>query len=165
MNINGLLDKVVASVKNSMSWNEFICSLTKEELKTYLNSEDWYNFQAEEIIDCEKIYDRLCKENPDKDVHVYIDKEYQGCTERMKDMFIYRNRAIYKTYICSYDRHFDSYQVATDHYGSEVNARGLKEFKEQVIAAVEKHPEFFQSNMRDIINTLRFHRNGIVKLF
>lgn len=166
MNEKTLLMKVVDHIKKETSWNEFICSLTKEELKDYLNLEDYYLYHADEFIDCEKIYGRLCKENPDNNVHVYIDKEYQGCTERMKDMFIYRNGAIYKTYICSYDRHFDSYQVATDHYSSEVNARGFKEFKEQVIAAVDKHPEFFQSNMRDIIyNTLRFYRNGIVKLF
>ena len=92
--MNKLLDKVVASVKNGMLWNEFICSLTKEELKKYLNSEDWYNFQADEIIDCEKNYDRLLKENQDNDVHVYIDEKYQGCTERIKGMFIYRNGAI-----------------------------------------------------------------------
>ena len=49
-----LLMKVVERIKNEISWNEFICSLTKEELKEYLNSEDYYIFLADEFIDGEK---------------------------------------------------------------------------------------------------------------
>ena len=76
MNEKTLLMKVVDHIKKETSWNEFICSLTKEELKDYLNLEDYYLYHAEEFIDCEKIYNRLCEENPDNNVHVYIDKNF-----------------------------------------------------------------------------------------
>lgn len=165
MNEKALLMKVVDHIKKETFWNEFICSLTKEELKEYLNSEDCYTHHAEELIDCEKIYDRLCEENPDKDIHVYIDKNFQGITERTKCMFIFRNGSIYKTFTCYYHKDRDRYEVSTDWYGTEVNAFGMDDFKKQLLCAVEKYPQFFMSKKEDIFSVLWFHRDGIVKLF
>ena len=99
MNKTTLLMKVVDHIKKETSWNEFICSLTKEELKEYLNLEDYYTYKADEFIDCEKIYDRLCRENPDKDVHVYIDENFQGITGRTKRMFIFKQLPVIITKI------------------------------------------------------------------
>lgn len=157
--------KVVDRIKKETSWNEFICSLTKEELKDYLNSEDYYTYHAEEFIDCEKIYSRLCEENPDEDVHVYINKYFEGITERTKRMFIFRNGSIYKTYNCYYHKDRDRYEVSTDSYGSKVNAFGMDDFKKQLLNTVEKNPQFFMSKKEDIFSVLQFHRNEIVKLF
>ena len=50
MNEKLLLMKVVDHIKKETSWNEFICSLTKEELKDYLNLEDYYTYHAEKFI-------------------------------------------------------------------------------------------------------------------
>ena len=165
MNEKTLLMKVMDRIKKETSWNEFICSLTKEEFREYLNSENHYTCRAEEFIDCEKFYYRLCEENPDKDVHVYIDKNFQGITERTKCMFIFRNGSIYKTFTCYYHKDRDRYEVSTDLYSTNVNAFGIDDFKKQLLCAVEKYPEFFMSKKDDIFSVLRFHRDGIVKLF
>ena len=165
MNEKTLLMKVMDRIKKETSWNDFICSLTKEELKEYLNSEDYYTYRADEFIDCEKIYWRLCEENPDKDVHVYIDENFQEITERIKCMFIFRNGSIYKTYNCYYHKDRDRYEVSADLYSTNVNAFGMDDFKKQLLCAVEKYAEFFMSKKDDIFSVLRFHREGIVKLF
>ena len=165
MNEKSLLMKVVVHIKKETSWNEFICSLTKEELKEYLNSEVHYIYHAEEFIDCEKIYNRLCEENPDKDVHVYIDENFQGITGRTKRMLIFCNGSIYKTFTCYYHKDRDRYEVSTDWYSTNVNAFGMDDFKKQLLCAVEKCPQFFMSNKEDIFSVLQFHREGIVKLF
>lgn len=165
MNGKTLLMKVVDRIKKDISWNEFICSLTKEELKDYLNSEDYYLYHAEEFIDCEKIYSRLCEENPDKDVHVYIDENFRGLTEKTKHMFIFQNGCIYKTYNCYYHKDRNSYEMSTDSYGTKVNSFDMDDFKKQLLNTVEKCPQFFVSKKEDIFSVLQFHRNGIVKLF
>ena len=165
MNETTLLMKVVDYIKKETSWNEFICSLTKEELKDYLNSEDYYLYHAEEFIDCEKFYYRLCEENPDKDVHVYIDENFQGIDEKTKCMFIFCKGSIYKTFTCYYQKDKDRYEVRTEWYRTEVNAFGMDDFKKQLLDTVEKYPQFFMSKKEEIFSVLRFHREGMVKLF
>ena len=165
MNETTLLMKVVDHIKKETSWNEFICSLTKEELKDYLNSEDYYLYHAEEFIDCEKFYYRLCEENPDKDVHVYIDEIFHGIAERAKCMFIFCNGSIYKTFTCYYQKDKDRYEVRTEWYRTEVNAFGMDDFKKQLLDTVEKYPQFFMSKKEEIFSVLRFHREGMIKLF
>lgn len=137
-----LNEQVLKFYKKEIEWNEFICSLSKYELKDFLNSEDSYMYSAQETDNVQKLLKRLKEENPDSDIHCYMMRDFEGTTGRWKSIFFYQNDMVLKTVsLTHYDASCGVFRVEFDDCGAHVSGNGSEEFKNNVLKFVSEHPE------------------------
>lgn len=159
MNRQHLNEQVLKFYRKEIEWNEFICSLSKYELKDFLDSEDSYMYSAQETDNVQKLLKRLKEENPDSDIHCYMVRDFKGITGRWKDIFFYQNGMVLKTLsLTYYDTSCDVFRVNFDDYGAYVSGEGSEEFKNNVLKFVSEHPEkiTYAKEFRDLKNELRY---------
>ena len=153
-----LNEQVLKFYKKEIEWNEFICSLSKYELRDFLDNEDSYMYSAQETDNVQKLLKRLKEENPDSDIHCYMMRDFEGITGRWKAIFFYQNDMVLKTVsLTHYDASCGVFWADFDDYGAHVGGNGSEEFKNNVLKFVSEHPEKinYAKEFRDLKLELR----------
>lgn len=168
MDVRPILQKVIANIKEGYDWNKLICSMTKEELKEFVHSEEHYMYVANDYIRCEALMERLKRENPDMHVHLYLDADYRGTTNRIKKFFLYFNGQIYDAlYHHDFDRHGNRWWLSKDHYGLDVNYAGndMVQLQSLITESVLKHTDRLVSDPKKVYLILRCFESDVVRVF
>lgn len=168
MNVRPIEQKVIANIKEGYDWNNLICSMTKDELKEFVNSEEHYMYIANDHIRCEALMERLKRENPDMHVHLYLDADYRGTTNRIKHFFLYFNEQIYDAmFHHEFDRQGNRWWLSQDHYGLDVNYAGndMIQLQSLITESVLKHVNRLVSAPEKVYLILRLFKSNVVRVF